>query len=165
MADAEHPGWSDDDRRTRERQRMRTGDGYVCEVMEGESVVFSLPAGPQVMDLNVFHAGNMREHFGSSVTRGRFGIHATSGDALHSCLPWARPMLLIVNDSVRDGGELPEPARRARSWTASWQCRHVLASRVASSPLDSSWPSSTDNQRRQALSYATSYLARSAWCE
>ena len=71
---------------------------------------FSVPAGhffrivsvegPQVGDLNLWHASDTRERFFSGKTRALHGTHVSTGDRLWSCLPWLRPMATITQDTL-----------------------------------------------------------------
>ena len=65
--------------------------------------------GPQVADLNVWSLTNPRERFWASRSRQLHQAHVSTFDRLWSCLPYLRPMLTIVADTVRyprdeDGG-------------------------------------------------------------
>ncbi len=56
--------------------------------------------GPQVGDLNLWHAHDPRERFFSGKTRALHGTHVTVGDRLWSTLPFLRPMATITADSL-----------------------------------------------------------------
>ncbi len=56
--------------------------------------------GPQVGDLNLWHADNHTEHFFSGKTRALHGTHVSTGDQLWSSLPFMRPMATIVEDTL-----------------------------------------------------------------
>jgi len=56
--------------------------------------------GPQVGDLNLFHAENLSERFYSGKTRALHGTHLTTGDRMWSAFPWLRPMATIVEDTL-----------------------------------------------------------------
>lgn len=56
--------------------------------------------GPQVGDLNLWHAGNFGERFFSGKTRALHGTHLTTGARLWSSLPYMRAMATIVGDSL-----------------------------------------------------------------
>jgi len=60
----------------------------------------SLEEGPQVGDLNLWAAGDLGERFFSGKTRALHGTHLATGDRLWSCLPYLRPMAVIVEDSL-----------------------------------------------------------------
>ncbi|MEO9168157.1 MAG: DUF1989 domain-containing protein [Aestuariivirga sp.] len=56
--------------------------------------------GPQVGDLNLWHATNHAEHFFSGKTRALHGTHVSTGDRLWSNLPYLRPMATITQDTL-----------------------------------------------------------------
>ena len=56
--------------------------------------------GPQVGDLNLWHAGNHLERFFSGKTRALHGTHVSTGDRLWSNLPYLRPMATITEDTL-----------------------------------------------------------------
>jgi uncharacterized protein YcgI (DUF1989 family) len=59
--------------------------------------------GPQVADLNVWSLANPRERFWASRSRQLHQAHVSTYDRLWSCLPYLRPMLTIVADTVQYG--------------------------------------------------------------
>ena len=69
--------------------------GHVCRI--------SLPEGPQVVDLNVWNRHDPRERFWAARTRQFYGTHLTAGHRLWSNLPFLRPLVTIVADSVAYG--------------------------------------------------------------
>ena len=56
--------------------------------------------GPQVGDLNLWAAGDLRERFYSGKTRALHGTHLSSGDRMWSSFPYLRPMALITDDTL-----------------------------------------------------------------
>jgi uncharacterized protein YcgI (DUF1989 family) len=56
--------------------------------------------GPQVGDLNLWHAANHAERFFSGKTRALHGTHVSTGDRLWSNLPYLRPMATITEDTL-----------------------------------------------------------------
>ncbi|KAL9622277.1 MAG: hypothetical protein Q9160_003288 [Pyrenula sp. 1 TL-2023] len=62
----------------------------------------SLPQGPQVVDMNLWSLSNPRERFWASRTRQLHASHVSVGDRLWSCLPYMRPMVTIVGDTLAD---------------------------------------------------------------
>ncbi|MCF6231975.1 MAG: DUF1989 domain-containing protein [Rhodobacteraceae bacterium] len=56
--------------------------------------------GPQVGDLNLWHANDLTERFYSGKTRALHGTHVTSGDRLWSSFPNLRPMATIIKDTL-----------------------------------------------------------------
>lgn len=69
--------------------------GYLCRI--------AIVDGPQVGDFNAWNRHNPRERFWASRTRQLHGAHVTTYDRLWSCLPYLRPMLTIVNDTIHYG--------------------------------------------------------------
>ena len=56
--------------------------------------------GPQVGDLNLWHASNHSERLFSGKTRALHGTHVSTGDRLWSNLPYLRPMATITEDTL-----------------------------------------------------------------
>lgn len=73
-------------------------------VAAGSVVRFSTPEGPQVGDLNIWNRDNPRERFWAARTRQLQASHVSVYDRLWSCLPFLRPMVTIVSDSLKDYG-------------------------------------------------------------
>ena len=75
-----------------------------------EARCFSVPAGhffrivsvegPQVGDLNLWAADDLRERFYSGKTRALHGTHLSSGDRMWSSFPTLRPMATITDDTL-----------------------------------------------------------------
>jgi uncharacterized protein YcgI (DUF1989 family) len=75
-----------------------------------EAACFHVPAGqffritsvegPQVGDLNLWHAHDLTERFYSGKTRALHGTHVTTGDRLWSSFPTLRPMATITADTL-----------------------------------------------------------------
>ncbi|MGR3322895.1 MAG: urea carboxylase-associated family protein, partial [Pseudooceanicola sp.] len=92
--------------------RARAGAAKVGEVTvpPREARSFTVPAGqffritsvegPQVGDLNLWHAGNHDERFYSGKTRALHGTHLTTGHRMWSSFPYLRPMATIVEDTL-----------------------------------------------------------------
>jgi len=90
------------------RQGMQKIDEIV--VPPRDAVTFEVPAGhlfrvvsvegPQVGDLNLWHATDLSEHFFSGKTRQLHATHLTTGDRLWSSLPGLRPMATITRDTL-----------------------------------------------------------------
>ncbi|KAK6496324.1 hypothetical protein TWF481_002348 [Arthrobotrys musiformis] len=78
--------------------------GKAFNVPATHIVRFSTPSGPQVGDLNIWNAHNSRERFWASRTRQLQASHVTTYDRLWSCLPYMRPMVTIIGDSLSDFG-------------------------------------------------------------
>ena len=75
-------------------------DAAAFRVPAGHFFRIALAHGPQVGDLNLWAADDLRERFFSGKTRALHGTHLTTGDRLWSCLPFLRPMATIVGDSL-----------------------------------------------------------------
>jgi len=78
--------------------------GKAWTVPAGSIVRFSTPEGPQVGDLNIWNLVNPRERFWAARTRQLQASHVSVYDRLWSCLPFLRPMVTIVADSLKDYG-------------------------------------------------------------
>lgn len=90
----------------------RQGAKLVDEVTipQRDARCFSAPAGhffrissiegPQVGDLNLWHANNLTERFYSGKTRALHGSHITSGQQMWSAFPYLRPMATILEDTL-----------------------------------------------------------------
>ena len=92
--------------------RVRSGTTVVetLEVPPRDGRAFRVPAGhlfrivsvegPQVGDLNLWHAHDLGERFFSGKTRQLHATHVTAGDRLWSSLPALRPMATITHDTL-----------------------------------------------------------------
>lgn len=69
--------------------------GQICRIVATE--------GPQVVDFNLWHQHNSNERFWASRTRQLFGAHINPMDQLWSCLPYLRPMITVLDESIRYG--------------------------------------------------------------
>ncbi|MFD1195608.1 urea carboxylase-associated family protein [Seohaeicola saemankumensis] len=88
-------------------QAVKTGEVVVAPRAAG---TFRVPAGgffrissiegPQVGDLNLWHAEDLSERFYSGKTRALHGTHVTTGQRLWSSFPTLRPMATIVADTL-----------------------------------------------------------------
>jgi len=74
--------------------------GKAWKAPAGSIIRISTPEGPQVGDLNIWSATNPRERFWASRTRQLHASHVTTGDRLWSVLPFLRPLVTIVSDSL-----------------------------------------------------------------
>ena len=74
--------------------------GKAWKAPAGSIIRISTPEGPQVGDLNIWSAANPRERFWASRTRQLHASHVTTGDRLWSVLPFLRPLVTIVSDSL-----------------------------------------------------------------
>ncbi|KAK3725411.1 hypothetical protein LTR37_000381 [Vermiconidia calcicola] len=79
--------------------------GRAWKVPEGHIVRISTPEGPQVGDVNFWNLHNPRERFWASRTKQLHASHVSTFDRLWSCLPYLRPMVTIIADSLggKDG--------------------------------------------------------------
>lgn len=71
--------------------------GHICRL--------TTPNGPQVGDLNIWNAANPRERMWAARTRQIHASHVSVGDRLWSNLPYLRPLVTIIGDSL-GGGQL-----------------------------------------------------------
>ena len=93
-------------------EAARQGMAKIGEIIvpPREARTFEVPAGhffrivsiegPQVGDLNLWHANDLSERFFSGKTRALHGTHVGTGDRLWSCLPHLRPMATITADTL-----------------------------------------------------------------
>ncbi|KAH6842181.1 hypothetical protein B0I37DRAFT_345115 [Chaetomium sp. MPI-CAGE-AT-0009] len=79
--------------------------GRAWKAPAGSIVRISTPEGPQVGDLNIWNAHNPRERFWASRTRQLHATHVSTYDRLWSCLPYMRPLVTIISDSLAWYGE------------------------------------------------------------
>ncbi|MFP7674386.1 urea carboxylase-associated family protein [Marivita sp. S0852] len=75
-------------------------DACTFQVPAGSFFRITSVEGPQVGDLNLWHANDLSERFYSGKTRALHGTHVTRGDRLWSTFPNLRPMATIVEDSL-----------------------------------------------------------------
>lgn len=87
---------------------MRSGRAW--EVPAGHIVRISTPDGPQVGDLNIWNLHNPRERFWAARTRQLHQSHLSTHDRLWSCLPFLRPMVTIIADTLggKEGYDVDE---------------------------------------------------------
>lgn len=78
--------------------------GKAWTVPAGTVVRFSTPEGAQVGDLNIWNLANPRERFWAARTRQLHASHVTVYDRLWSCLPFLRPLVTLIADSLGDYG-------------------------------------------------------------
>ena len=86
---------------------IRTCSGQAWVVPAGHICRLSTPKGPQVGDLNVWNANNPRERLWAARTRQIHASHVSVSDRLWSNLPYLRPLVTIIGDSL-GGGQLHE---------------------------------------------------------
>jgi uncharacterized protein YcgI (DUF1989 family) len=77
---------------------IRSGIAFPCPA---KSIIrISTPEGPQVGDLNIWNLYNARERFWASRTKQLHSSHVSVGDRLWSCLPYMRPLVTIIADTL-----------------------------------------------------------------
>ena len=76
----------------RDAQAFRVPKGHFFRIVSIE--------GPQVGDLNLWHADNLQERFFSGKTRALHGTHLTTGEHLWSNFPYLRTMATITQDTL-----------------------------------------------------------------
>ena len=69
--------------------------GQICRIVAVE--------GPQVADFNAWNLHNPRERFWAARTKQLYRAHVTTYARLWSCLPYLRPLLTIVKDTIQYG--------------------------------------------------------------
>lgn len=74
--------------------------GRAWKAPAGSIIRISTPEGPQVGDLNIWSAHNPRERFWAARTKQLHASHVSMYDKLWSCLPYMRPLVTIVGDSL-----------------------------------------------------------------
>ncbi|QYX56658.1 DUF1989 domain-containing protein [Roseovarius sp. SCSIO 43702] len=75
-------------------------DACTFRVEAGQFFRITSVEGPQVGDLNLWHADNLDERFYSGKTRALHGTHLTTGERMWSSFPYLRPMATIVEDTL-----------------------------------------------------------------
>lgn len=75
-------------------------DAKCFSVPAGHFFRISSVDGPQVGDLNLFHAADLNEKFYSGKTRALHGTHITTGQRMWSSFPHLRPMATITHDTL-----------------------------------------------------------------
>jgi hypothetical protein len=75
-------------------------DGRTFRVPKGHFFRIVSIEGPQVGDLNLWHAHDLDERFFSGKTRALGATHVTTGHRLWSTLPHLRPMATITHDTL-----------------------------------------------------------------
>ncbi|KAI8629441.1 hypothetical protein F5Y19DRAFT_82188 [Xylariaceae sp. FL1651] len=77
---------------------IRSGRAWKADA--GCIVRISTPEGPQVGDLNIWNAHNPRERFWAARTKQLHASHVSVHDRLWSCLPYMRPLVTILADTL-----------------------------------------------------------------
>jgi uncharacterized protein YcgI (DUF1989 family) len=92
-----------DERRLVESQLIPVRSGRAFEAPAGSVVRFSIVEGPQVLDVNFWNRSDPRERFWAARTRQFHGAHVTTGHRLWSTLPFLRPLVTVIADTVAYG--------------------------------------------------------------
>lgn len=80
----------------RSGRAWRVPKGHLCRLLTVE--------GPQVGDLNLWHADDPRERFWAARTRQLQRAHVSTFDRLWSTLPFLRPLATITADTLENHG-------------------------------------------------------------
>lgn len=89
-----------DSARVIDRVRIPPRQASCFEVPAGHLFRINCIEGPQVGDLNLWHAQDLSERFFSGKTRALHATHLSTGDSLWSNLPNLRPMATITHDTL-----------------------------------------------------------------
>ena len=81
---------------------VRTGRAWI--VRKGNICRLNTITGPQVGDLNIWNLHNPKERFWAARTRQLQRSHVSTFDRLWSCLPFLRPLVTIIGDSLANYG-------------------------------------------------------------
>ncbi len=103
------------------RARASAEKVFETQAAPRDAATFRVPAGhffritsvegPQVGDLNLWAADDLKERFFSGKTRALHGTHVTTGDRLWSSFPYLRPMATVVEDTLGWYGTDPHGGR------------------------------------------------------
>ncbi|KAL1630249.1 hypothetical protein SLS56_005074 [Neofusicoccum ribis] len=104
--------------------------GSAWHVPAGSVFRLSTPQGPQVGDLNVWHAANPRERFWASRTRQLHASHVSTGDRLWSVLPYMRPLCGIVADTLGREGRGVWGVQGEEKGRSRWGVNRMLSGRT-----------------------------------
>ncbi|KAH6653758.1 hypothetical protein BKA67DRAFT_563054 [Truncatella angustata] len=74
--------------------------GKAWKAPAGSIIRISTPEGGQVGDLNIWNAHNPRERFWASRTKQLYASHVSTHDRLWSTLPYLRPLVTIIHDTL-----------------------------------------------------------------
>lgn len=107
--------------------------GLAVKVPAKSIVRLSTPEGPQVCDLNIWNQHNPRERFWAARTRQLHSAHVSLYDRLWSVLPFLRPLVTIVGDSL--GGRHDEWGGRVHD-TLGTRCDPYVDSLISGEDND-----------------------------
>ncbi len=77
--------------------------GRAWRMKAGQICRITTPEGPQVVDFNAWNQHDHCERFWASRTRQLVGAHVNIYDQLWSCLPYLRPMITVIDESIHYG--------------------------------------------------------------
>ena len=77
-----------------------SGRGFV--VKRGQAVRIVCNEGCQIADVDIFNADDPSEHLWANQTLNREGAHLTTFSRLWSNMPWFRPLMTIIEDTVQN---------------------------------------------------------------
>ena len=80
--------------------RIPPRDARCVHVSAGDLFRITCPETPQVGDLNLWNAQDLKERFYSGKTRALHGTHISTGDRLWSQHPFFRPMATVTHDTL-----------------------------------------------------------------
>ncbi|WP_380054262.1 urea carboxylase-associated family protein [Falsihalocynthiibacter sp. SS001] len=84
----------------KERIVVPPREACTFSVPEGHFFRIICEGGPQVGDLNLWNANDLRERFYSGKTRALHGTHITTGERMWSSFPYLRPMATVTDDTL-----------------------------------------------------------------
>lgn len=103
--------------------------GVAWRVPAGCIVRFSTPEGPQVGDLNIWNLHNPRERMWTTRSRQLHQSHVSVHDQLWSCLPYLRPLVTIVGDSLAGWGKDEQGNMKEDEFGVRWGVHDLLGTR------------------------------------
>ena len=77
-----------------------SGMGFI--VKRGQTARIVCSEGGQIADVDVFNADDSSEHLWANQTLNREGAHLTTFSRLWSNMPWFRPLMTIIEDTVQN---------------------------------------------------------------
>jgi uncharacterized protein YcgI (DUF1989 family) len=92
------------ERTTEDRFEIPIRSGRAWEVRAGQVFRIAIVDGPQVADFNIWNRHNPRERMWAARTRQLQSAHVSVYDRLWSTLPYLRPMVTIIADTMEDYG-------------------------------------------------------------
>ncbi|SCU79428.1 LAMI_0A08790g1_1 [Lachancea mirantina] len=93
------------ERSLKDTYHVQERSGKAWKASKGSIVRISTPEGPQVCDFNCWEANSeFREHMWASRTRQLHSAHVSVYDKLWSNLPYLRPLLTIIGDTLSEYG-------------------------------------------------------------